>query len=50
MELALAHRIAAKLIVLIEGIADHKITDYNQEMLAKEIVADIKSMCEANHG
>lgn len=45
MELDPADKIAAKLNVLIEGIADHKMDDYNQEMLAKELVADIRTMC-----
>lgn len=37
--------LAAKLNVLIEGIADHKMDTYNREMLSREIVADIKDMC-----
>lgn len=39
VELPLEHKIAAKLTVLIEGIADH-----NQEALAKEIMADFKTL------
>lgn len=38
-------KIAAKLNVLIEGIADHKMDAYSQEMLAKELVGDISEMC-----
>lgn len=36
--------IAAKLTVLIEGIADHKMSAYSQERLAKEIITDIRDM------
>ncbi|ASZ74577.1 RF-1 peptide chain release factor [Mycobacterium phage Phabba] len=39
--LPLQDRIAAKLNVLIEGIADHKMSDYSQEHLAKEIISDL---------
>lgn len=39
--LPLQDQIAAKLNVLIEGIADHKMSDYSQEHLAKEIISDL---------
>jgi hypothetical protein len=45
-ERILRDRIAAKLTVLIEGIADHKMTDHSREMLAKEIVDDITQLCD----
>lgn len=43
--ISLDDQIAAKLVVLIEGIADHKMSNYHMELLAKEVVADIKDMC-----
>lgn len=44
-EHVLVTRIAASLNVLIEGIADHKMTAYNQEQLAMQIVTDIRELC-----
>lgn len=37
--------IVAKLTVLIEGVADHKMDDYNKRGLGREIIADIQSLC-----
>lgn len=40
----LQEMIAAKLAVLIEGIADHKMMAHNIEALSKEIVSDITAL------
>jgi hypothetical protein len=44
ISLPLEDRIAAKLDVLIEGIADHKMNSHNREMLAKEVVGDLRAL------
>lgn len=48
MDLDPLDMIAAKLDVLIEGIADHKMTDYNRRMLGREIIADIRDLCASD--